>query len=161
MRPTARPPKASHISLSLRKPRGPAGAAADAALPPAPAAAIAIPAAPVRTARRVSPKSAMIVSPPALRRRQWRHDGGFATASSAPPDRLQRREPVAVRELGEERLVVAVGGERAEERGQAGGVADAGRDHRAVEVGAQADMVLAECGDQVVEVAQHRLPAGV
>ena len=74
---------------------------------------------------------------------------------------LKHAEPVAVTELGEERLAVAVAAHGLDEGRQAGGVADGARHRRAVEVRAEADAVLADLGDQMVEVRDHVLERGV
>ncbi len=74
---------------------------------------------------------------------------------------FQQAQPVPVRDLFQQLLVVAVGAEGVEQAGQAGGVGDGGGNQGAVEIGAEADAGLAERLDQRVEVADHQLDLGV
>ena len=64
-----------------------------------------------------------------------------------------------MREPGEQGVVVAVRGERGEERGQAGHVADGGGQGGAVEVGAEADVILAELGleDEIASLRARQI----
>ena len=86
----------------------------------------------------------------------------LAVTASAAPDPLQQPEPVLVRELAEERRVVAVRRQRVH-------AAPAGRSRRRCPAGSVAPSKSEpkptwsspSRADQVVEVAQHRLPAHV
>ena len=73
----------------------------------------------------------------------------------------QDADPVAPADLLDQRLAVAGLAHGADERGKPGDVADLARDQRAVEVGPERDPVLAETGEQVVEVADHGREPGV
>ena len=94
---------------------------------------------------------------PASRDRRSRGHQAFMGRGACPspaPGAAQEVEPVVVAEAGDQAVAVAGLAHGADERLQAGGVAELARDQRAVEVGAERDAALAEPRDQVVEVAR-------
>src|SRR5690606_33396329 len=125
-----------------------------------------------KPSRRISARSSAPLAGPeggsisAWRSRKRRRAGSLRRSGSVmrpplpAPGARQERQPIPVRELLQQRLVIAMRPERVDEARKACHVADVGRKGGPVEIRAEADTALAEHTDQVVHVPEHRLPPG-